>query len=114
MPPIGRKAGRWVPPLALLPNGPAIGEGQATPGISTDPTVDPPSWPRGAVPGGAKKWPKLSRLGELLNTQKNVHFFAPRGALLLRRRRPGLPDGALCELRGLAGRIGAGVVWAGG
>ena len=34
-----------------------------------------------AVPGGAvpdpKKWPKLSRLGELLNTQKNVHFFVP-------------------------------------
>ena len=29
--------------------------------------------------GGGKKWPKLSRLGELLNTQKNVHFFAPRG-----------------------------------
>ena len=29
--------------------------------------------------GGPKKWPKLSRLGELLNTQKNVHFFAPRG-----------------------------------
>ena len=27
-----------------------------------------------------KKRPKLSRLGELLNTQKNVHFFAPRGA----------------------------------
>jgi len=30
--------------------------------------------------GGPKKGPKLSRLGELLNTQKNVHFFAPRGA----------------------------------
>ena len=29
--------------------------------------------------GGGKKGPKLSRLGELLNTQKNVHFFAPRG-----------------------------------
>ena len=92
MPPIGRKAGRWVPPLALLPNGPAIGEGHATHGISTDPTVDPPSWPRGAVPGGAKKWPKLSRLGELLNTQKNVHFFAPRGG----PPRGAPPGGAKC------------------
>ena len=27
--------------------------------------------------GGKKSVPKLSRLGELLNTQKNVHFFAP-------------------------------------
>lgn len=26
-----------------------------------------------------KKGLKLSRLGELLNTQKNVHFFAPAG-----------------------------------
>ena len=38
----------------------------------------------GGRPGaarGRKKWPKLSRLGELLNTQKNVHFFAlPGGA----------------------------------
>ena len=33
----------------------------------------------GGSRGGRKKWPKLSRLGELLNTQKNVHFFAPRG-----------------------------------
>ncbi len=33
----------------------------------------------GGCPGGGKKWPKLSRLGELLNTQKNVHFFPPRG-----------------------------------
>ena len=31
-----------------------------------------------AVPRGRKKVTKLSRLGELLNTQKNVHFFAPR------------------------------------
>ena len=35
----------------------------------------------GVSRGGPKKGPKLSRLGELLNTQKNVHFFAlPGGA----------------------------------
>ena len=40
-----------------------------------------------ARPGrGAKIVPKLSRLGELLNTQKNVHFFVPRGP-------PGGPPG---------------------
>ena len=32
----------------------------------------------GVSRGGPKKGPKLSRLGELLNTQKNVHFLAPR------------------------------------
>ena len=51
----------------------------------------------GGRPGtarGRKKWPKLSRLGELLNTQKNVHFFAlPRGAP------PG--EGQKCTSRGL-------------
>ena len=37
--------------------------------------------PQTGGPGGAQKLSKiLSRLGELLNTQKNVHFFAPRGA----------------------------------
>ena len=36
--------------------------------------------------GGPAGGPKLSRLGELLNTQKNVHFFAPRGS-----RAPGGP-----------------------
>ena len=41
----------------------------------------------GVSRGGPKKGPKLSRLGELLNTQKNVHFFAPRG--------DGPPDGPL-------------------
>ena len=36
--------------------------------------------PRGAPSrGGPKKGQNLSRLGELLNTQKNVHFFAPPG-----------------------------------
>ena len=43
----------------------------------------PPQEPQGCPQncpkmGGGKKWPKLSRLGELLNTQKNVHFFVPR------------------------------------
>ena len=62
--------------------------------ISTDPTPYPPlveTCPGGAPtggsggaqnggPGGAPRGEKnfkLSRLGELLNTQKNVHFFAP-------------------------------------
>ena len=31
------------------------------------------------VPRGPPGGHKLSRLGELLNTQKNVHFFAPGG-----------------------------------
>ena len=34
----------------------------------------------GGSRGGAKKGLKLSRLGELLNTQKNVHFLCTRGA----------------------------------
>jgi len=42
----------------------------------------PGKWPRMGGPWGRpknrKKWPKLSRLGELLNTQKNVHFFPAR------------------------------------
>ena len=33
----------------------------------------------GGPGGGSKKGAKLSRLGELLNTQKNVHFLSPRG-----------------------------------
>ena len=45
--------------------------------------------------GGWKKWPKLSRLGELLNTQKNVHFFPPgAGARAGARGTPrGVPGG---------------------
>ena len=40
----------------------------------------PGGYPREAPKRGAKKSvPKLSRLGELLNTQKNVHFLAPPG-----------------------------------
>ena len=34
---------------------------------------------RGLSRGGQKMSQNLSRLGELLNTQKNVHFFAPPG-----------------------------------
>ena len=38
-----------------------------------------PGYPHfGPSRGAQKKSPKLSRLGELLNTQKNVHFLAPR------------------------------------
>ena len=45
--------------------------------------------PAGVSPGPPGR-PKLSRLGELLNTQKNVHFFAPpRGG-----PPGGLPGGA--------------------
>ena len=44
----------------------------------------PPNCPKMGPKWGSgkkgKKGLKLSRLGELLNTQKNVHFFAPRGA----------------------------------
>ena len=71
--------------------------------INTDPGVTGGTWGEpggilgGVCPGGGgsagklsqqtvpKKVGKLSRLGELLNTQKNVHFFAPR---------PGTPPGA--------------------
>ena len=53
----------WVPPLAR--EGGFRGGPGGRPGAAR----------------GRKKWPKLSRLGELLNTQKNVHFFAlPGGA----------------------------------
>ena len=39
---------------------------------------DIPWGPRpGPCPGGPKKGKNLSRLGELLNTQKNVHFLPP-------------------------------------
>ena len=87
----------------MLPNDPTI-QGHATHGyafndamsmdaISTNPICKPhsmhaintvqiginPNCPKLSQNGGGKKWPKLSRLGELLNTQKNVHFFAPRG-----------------------------------
>ena len=41
--------------------------------------IPPGEGQNGGSRGGRKKWPKLSRLGELLNTQKNVHFFAPPG-----------------------------------
>ena len=34
----------------------------------------------GFLAGGKKSVPKLSRLGELLNTQKNVHFLCTPGA----------------------------------
>ena len=44
----------------------------------TDP-YPPQTVPKWGSRGDPKKGTKLSRLGELLNTQKNVHFFAPPG-----------------------------------
>ena len=40
----------------------------------------PPRTPKIGPKSGPKNPKFLSRLGELLNTQKNVHFFAPPGA----------------------------------
>ena len=80
--PLAVRPANGYPSLALLPNGPAPdrpygvchesykhGPNRLSPG-------NPRNWPK---MGGGKKGPKLSRLGELLNTQKNVHFFAPPG-----------------------------------
>ena len=60
----------------------------------TDP-YPPQTGPKWGSRGGPKKGTKLSRLGELLNTQKNVHFFAPPGG-----RAPGGPPGGLFPYRG--------------
>ena len=91
--PLAVRPASGYPSLASLPHGPAISEVLAAPGVGTIapkrrhndcPISHPagaqaPGGPRGGSRGGRKKWPKLSRLGELLNTQKNVHFFAPPG-----------------------------------
>ena len=58
---------------------PLIPPSRFTQGLSQTASFGGPegSHPPGGVPEGG---PKLSRLGELLNTQKNVHFFAPLGS----------------------------------
>ena len=96
----------------------ARGEGA----INTDPGVTGGTWGEpggilgGVCPGGGgsagklsqetvpKKVGKLSRLGELLNTQKNVHFFAPR-ARGAPRGAPG-PGGPKSALPGVGGILG--------
>ena len=92
---------RFWPILAILggpegvPGPPKKGPFWGVPGGVPGTPRDPLRGPRG--PGGAKnggtwqgsseKSPIIpSRLGELLNTQKNVHFLAPRGP-------PGPPPG---------------------
>ena len=52
--------------------------GRAAMGVSQGGTQGCDRGSRGG-PGGPKKGLHLSRLGELLNTQKNVHFLAPPG-----------------------------------
>ena len=81
------------PSLARLPNDPSskgmlrMVSCQLNGAINTDP-IPCYALPHAMCPnlGGPKKGPKLSRLGELLNTQKNVHFLHPRA--------PGAPQGS--------------------
>ena len=49
-----------------------------SPNPRPDPQTDPQNGPKWGVSGDPKKGAKLSRLGELLNTQKNVHFLRTR------------------------------------
>ena len=91
--PLAVRPSNGYPSLGPLPNAPSRSAGQTASGEAYNdcpsgedwtlhPTMAPDRgvWPHmGGCPGDPKKWPKLSRLGELLNTQKNVHFLALRG-----------------------------------
>ena len=87
--PLAVRPANGYPSLALLPNDPARQRmlrmvlSSPIPVYKHSPPGAPPKLSQNGPKSGSgksgKKGLKLSRLGELLNTQKNVHFFALPG-----------------------------------